>query len=59
MGSVPSRGRIHPKTRKVILADAILNGAYARLWARPVRFPTSKDDRPALTALQKRWNSAK
>jgi hypothetical protein len=51
--------RVHPKTRKVILADAILNGAYARLWARPVRTPGSKDDRPASAALHKRWDSAK
>lgn len=51
--------RVHPKTRKVILADGVMNGAYARLWARPLRQPENKDDRPAHAALQKRWDSAK
>ena len=51
--------RVHPQTRKVVLAAAVLNGAYARLWARPVRPPESKDAAPSFTALEKRWNAAK
>lgn len=51
--------RVHPKTRKVVLADAVQNGAYARLWARPIRPPESKDAAPSFAALEKRWNSAK
>jgi hypothetical protein len=51
--------RVHPKTRKVVLADAVQNGAYARLWARPIRPPESKDAAPSFTALEKRWNAAK
>ena len=47
--------RVHPKTRKVFLADAIQTGAYARLWARTRRPPTSKDAAPNFTALEKRW----
>jgi hypothetical protein len=51
--------RVHPLTRKVILAEAVMNGAYARLWARTLRSPEAKDDRPALAALRKRWAAAK
>jgi hypothetical protein len=51
--------RVHPQTRKVVLADSVQNGAYARLWARPVRPPESKDAAPSFTALEKRWNAAK
>jgi hypothetical protein len=51
--------RVHPKTRKVILAEPVMNGAYARLWARPLRAPQKPTDRPAHDALQKRWDSAK
>lgn len=51
--------RIHPKTRKVFLADGVQDTAYARLWARPVRLPGAKDDRPAPDALQKRWDGVK
>ncbi|MBP3958719.1 hypothetical protein J8F10_26030 [Gemmata sp. G18] len=51
--------RVHPKTRKVFLADSVQNGSYARLWARTLRAPTSKDAAPDFAALQKRWNSAK
>jgi hypothetical protein len=49
--------RIHPKTRKVFLADAVQNGAYSRLWARPLRPPESKDAAPDFAALEKRWNA--
>lgn len=51
--------RVHPKTRKVILAEPVMNGAYARLWARPLRTPEKPADRPTRDALQKRWESAK
>lgn len=51
--------RVHPKTRKVILADSVMNGTYARLWARTLRPPETPDARPAHDALDKRWNSAK
>jgi tetratricopeptide (TPR) repeat protein len=51
--------RVHPQTRKVVLADAVQNGAYARLWARPIRTPESKDASPSFAALEKRWNAAK
>jgi hypothetical protein len=51
--------RVHPQTRKVVLADAVQNGAYARLWARPIRPPESKDAAPSFAALEKRWNAAK
>jgi hypothetical protein len=51
--------RVHPKTRKVFLAEPVQNGAYARLWARPLRMPEKPTDRPAHAALLKRWNSAK
>jgi hypothetical protein len=49
--------RVHPKTRKVILAEAVQNGAYARLWARTLRAPASKDASPSFAALEKRWNA--
>jgi hypothetical protein len=50
--------RIHPKTRKVFLADAVRDGSYARLWARPIRLPEKKDDHPAYAGLLKRWDGA-
>jgi hypothetical protein len=49
--------RIHPKTRKVTLAEAVQNGSYARLWARTLRPPESKDAYPDYAALEKRWNA--
>jgi hypothetical protein len=49
--------RIHPKTRKVLLAESIANGSYARLWARPIRAPEKKDDHPGI-ALMKRWDTS-
>lgn len=48
--------RVHPKTRKVVLADAVQNGSYARLWARTLRPPESKDASPDFAALEKRWS---
>lgn len=49
--------RVHPKTRKVVLAESVQNGAYARLWARTLRLPEGKDANPDFTALEKRWNA--
>jgi hypothetical protein len=49
--------RVHPKTRKVFLADSVQNGSYARLWARPLRAPESKDAAPDFEALQKCWSA--
>ncbi len=51
--------RVHPKTRKVFLAAAVQNGTYARLWARTLRPPESKDAAPDFAALTARWNAAK
>jgi hypothetical protein len=51
--------RVHPKTRKVFLAEAVQNGPYARLWARPVRLPDKKEDRPNPELLLKRWDASR
>jgi tetratricopeptide (TPR) repeat protein len=51
--------RVHPKTRKVFLADAVQNGTYAPLWARALRPAQTKDAAPSFAALEKRWNAAK
>lgn len=48
--------RVHPRTRKVVLAEAVRDGSYARLWSRPIRSPDSKDDSPG-DALAKRWDA--
>ena len=50
--------RIHPKSRKVLLADSVQDSSYARLWARPLRSPESNDDHPGV-ALLKRWDGSK
>jgi hypothetical protein len=49
--------RIHPESRKVFIAETLKRGSYAKLMARQLRLPESDTDRPALTALQKRWNA--
>ena len=51
--------RVHPKTRKVFLAEAVQNGAYARLWARALRPPESKDAAPSHDSLERRWTAAR
>jgi hypothetical protein len=51
--------RVHPKTRKVFLAEPIQDGTYSKLWARALRPPESKDAAPNYAALLKRWDSAK
>jgi len=35
----------------------VQNGSYARLWARALRSPESKDANPDFAALEKRWNA--
>ncbi len=47
--------RVHPRTKKVYLADAVKDGGYARLWGRPIRLPAKPADRPDPAALAKRW----
>lgn len=49
--------RVHPRTRKVVLAESVMTGTYARLWARPLRAPASKDAAPNFAALEKRWSA--
>jgi hypothetical protein len=49
--------RIHPKTRKVVLAETVQQGTYARLWARTLRRPGNKDVAPSFAALEKRWSA--
>jgi hypothetical protein len=49
--------RIHPRTRKVVLADALRKSAYARLAARQLRLPARPEDRPSVEALQRRWEA--
>jgi hypothetical protein len=50
--------RIHPKTRKVFLADALKKCSYGKLVARQLRLPENKEDRPSFEALQRRWQAS-
>jgi hypothetical protein len=50
--------RIHPKSRKVFVADALKKSSYAKLVARQLRPPERKEDRPSPEALQQRWDAA-
>jgi hypothetical protein len=50
--------RIHPRTRKIFLSDALKRGAYAKLVARQLRLPEKAEDRPSAAALQQRWEAA-
>jgi tetratricopeptide (TPR) repeat protein len=50
--------RVHPKSRKVFVADALKRSSYARLVARQLRLPERKEDRPNSEALQQRWDAA-
>jgi tetratricopeptide (TPR) repeat protein len=47
--------RIHPRTRKVFLAESLKKGSYARLMARQLRLPEKAEDRPKREALEERW----
>jgi hypothetical protein len=50
--------RIHPRTRKIFLADALLATSYGRLAARQIRLPDKEEDRPSTGALKERWDAA-
>jgi hypothetical protein len=50
--------RIHPRTRKLFLAEALKKGSYAKLAARQLRLPEKEEDRPSVEALQERWDAA-
>jgi hypothetical protein len=49
--------RIHPRTKKIFLADQLLHTSYGRLAARQIRLPEKEDDRPSAEALQRRWEA--
>jgi hypothetical protein len=49
--------RIHPRTRKVYLADALKKSRYARYWARQLRLPEDRDSWPSAEALERRWDA--
>jgi hypothetical protein len=49
--------RIHPRTRKVFLAEPAQTGPYTHLWARQLRAPQTKDHAPDFAALEKRWSA--
>jgi hypothetical protein len=50
--------RIHPKTRKVFIADALKKSSYGKLVARQLRLPENQEDRPSFEALQRRWQAS-
>ncbi len=50
--------RIHPRTRKIFLADELLNTSYGRLAARQVRLPDKEEHRPSAESLRQRWDTA-
>jgi hypothetical protein len=50
--------RIHPRTRKVYVAEPLKKGSYARLSARQLRLPERVEDRPSVQALRQRWEEA-
>lgn len=50
--------RIHPQTRKILVADSLARSRYAKYRARQLRSPESKEDRPKHEALQRRWELA-
>lgn len=49
--------RIHPNTRKIILADSLKKGSYAKLMARQLRLPEKPEDRPSAEVLEQRWQA--
>jgi hypothetical protein len=49
--------RVHPRTKKVFVADVLRKGYYAKLAARQLRLPENKDDRPSYEALTRRWEA--
>jgi hypothetical protein len=50
--------RIHPRTKKIFLADSLKKGNYAKLIARRLRLPEKKEDWPNLEALEQRWRAS-
>jgi hypothetical protein len=50
--------RIHPRTKKIILAEPLQKSSYARFRSRTLRLPEKKEERPSFEALQKRWDSS-
>jgi hypothetical protein len=50
--------RIHPRTKKVFLADGLKKGYYAKLVARRLRLPQKKEEWPSLEALEQRWEAS-
>lgn len=50
--------RIHPRTRKIFVAESLKKGSYAKLIARQLRLPDKPEDRPSVEALQERWEAS-
>jgi hypothetical protein len=50
--------RVHPRTRKIFVAEALRKGSYARLIARQLRLPQKPEDRPSVEALRQRWEDS-
>jgi hypothetical protein len=50
--------RIHPRTRKVVVAEELKKGRYAALAARQLARSQAKEDAPTPEALQKRWDAS-
>jgi hypothetical protein len=50
--------RVHPRTRKIFVAESLKKGSYAKLIARQLRLPEKAEDRPGVEALQQRWDAA-
>jgi hypothetical protein len=50
--------RVHPRTRKIFVAEALKKGSYAKLIARQLRLPEKPEDRPSVEALQQRWDAS-
>jgi hypothetical protein len=50
--------RIHPRTRKIFVAESLKKGSYAKLIARQLRLPEKPEDRPSIEALRQRWEAS-
>jgi hypothetical protein len=50
--------RIHPRTKKIFLADGLKKGYYAKLIARRLRLPQKKEEWPSLEGLEQRWQAS-
>lgn len=49
--------RVHPRTKKIVLAGPLEKGRYAKYRARQLRLPEKKDDWPDAAALEERWKA--